>query len=65
MDQSSKGLVNDDRILSRRKVVKGGLATAAGAVATFMAVRTGNTAATPMDVNRRMSTSVPVKLSDK
>lgn len=52
MPQSSRVSQGEERFVSRRAVVKGGLATAAGAVATFMAVRSGTTAVTPMDVKR-------------
>lgn len=51
MDHSNQDR-NEQRVISRRGVVKGGLATAAGAVATFMAVRTGTAALTPLDVKR-------------
>jgi hypothetical protein len=52
MPQSSRDLKSERRSVSRRSVIKGGLATAAGAVATMMAVTTGTTAVTPMDVKR-------------
>jgi hypothetical protein len=52
MHHSSQGPVTEDRMLSRRKAVKGGLAAAAGAVATLMAARTGTAAVTPLDVKR-------------
>jgi hypothetical protein len=52
MPQSSRVSQGEERFISRRAVVKGGLATAAGAVATLMAVRSGTTAVTPMDVKR-------------
>jgi hypothetical protein len=52
MPRSLQGHENEEKVLSRRNVVKGGLATIAGATATFMAVRSGTTAVTPMDVKR-------------
>jgi hypothetical protein len=52
MPRLLQGHENEERILSRRNVVKGGLATAAGAAATFFAIRSGTTAVTPMDVKR-------------
>lgn len=52
MHHSSHGPINEDRLVSRRKAVKGGLAAAAGAVATLMAARTGTAAVTPLDVKR-------------
>ena len=52
MPRTLQGHENAEQVLSRRNVVKGGLATIAGAAATFMAVRSGTTAVTPMDVKR-------------
>lgn len=52
MYRSSNELVNEDRSMSRRKAIKGGLAAAAGAVAAAMAARAGTAAVTPLDVKR-------------
>lgn len=52
MHHTSQGPVNNERMVTRRRAVKGGLAAAAGAVATLMAARTGTTAVTPLDVKR-------------
>ena len=48
----SKDMVNEDRSLTRRMAIKGGLAAAAGAVAAAMAARAGTAAVTPLDVKR-------------
>lgn len=54
MHQSDKDreVVQDERVLSRRDALKGGLAAAAGAFATLLAARRGTAAVTPMDVKR-------------
>lgn len=54
MSQSHKEdeVQQDDRVVSRRDALKGGLAVAAGAFATLLAARRGSAAVTPMDVKR-------------
>ncbi len=54
MSQSHKEheVQQDERVISRRDALKGGLAAAAGAFATLMAARRGSAAVTPMDVKR-------------
>jgi hypothetical protein len=52
MSDSKDVRKQDERTMTRRVVVKGGLASVAGAFATLVAARRGSAAVTPMDVKR-------------
>jgi hypothetical protein len=52
MSDSKEIRTQDERTMTRRVVVKGGLASVAGAFATLVAARRGSAAVTPMDVKR-------------
>lgn len=49
MPKSPQGQTQDEKVISRRDVVKGGAATVAGALATLIAARRGSAAVTSMD----------------
>lgn len=49
MPQSPQDRKNEEKVVSRRDVVKGGTATLVGAFATLMATRRGSAAVTGMD----------------
>jgi hypothetical protein len=52
MSDSQQVRKQDERTMTRRVAVKGGLASVAGAFATLVAARRGSAAVTPMDVKR-------------
>lgn len=65
-DRKDENLKNqDERVVTRRDAVKGGLGAVVGAFAAMMAVRRGDAAVTPMDVKRGNFTQNAVTPMDR
>lgn len=65
MAQSSQDQKHIEKAISRRDVLKGGAATAAGAFAAFMTARRGSAAVTGMDSATLTSTDTTTKKGKK
>jgi hypothetical protein len=61
MTKDLRAHVANERMLSRRLVVRRGLSVAAGTIATLAVARDGSAAVTPLDVRQR---SAPVEDTD-